>query len=195
MAGTDVFKNISLIGMMGSGKTTVGQVLAARLGWRFVDLDRLIEMQTGISIPQIFTRYGEDYFRHLEEDIACNVLRESRQVIATGGGTVTSQRVRRKLVANSLVVWLMASPKELARRTAQTPGTRPLLMGRDLVERLEEILAQREQYYQIAHLRINTEGVPPEHVTDSILQSIARLPDTYLGKGTDFGGHPRNSVG
>lgn len=163
-------RNIALIGMMGSGKSTVGRILAGRLEWDFVDLDSLIETRSGLSIPQLFAQYGEEYFRCLEESIAGDVLQGSGQVIATGGGVVLSSRLREELVEKSLVVWLIASPAELARRVAKAPGVRPLLAGSDPETRLAQILAEREQYYRIAHLRVDTEGLTPDQVVESILR-------------------------
>jgi len=189
-------RNIALIGMMGSGKTSVGKCLADRLGWGFVDLDHLIEIQIGTSVQRIFEQYGESYFRCLEERTAVNVLLGTRQVIATGGGAVKSSRIRAELARYSLVVWLVASPAELARRAALSPGTRPLLVGVDPEARLEEILRDREQYYKMAHVEVNTEGLTPEQVAERILEILGQdISLTSSREGADRGECGRNGLG
>ena len=122
---------VLLSGAMGSGKSSVGAIVAARLGWRFVDLDARIAEEQGASVREIFERRGEAWFRALERDAALRTLGErSDQVIALGGGTVVDRATRRELLGRAFVVTLRAPADELARRLAEAHD-RPLLAGQD----------------------------------------------------------------
>ena len=120
--------NVILTGFMGTGKTTLGKLLATELGRPFVDIDKKIEDETKLSIPKIFERYGEEHFRELER-LAVKELSEKRGlVIATGGGTVKDAENVRLLKSSGIIVCLTCSPEEIFLRTARR-GERPLLDG------------------------------------------------------------------
>lgn len=164
--------NITLIGMMGSGKSTVGQIMASRMGWRFVDTDALIEQEMHQSVERIFAQYGEKAFRQKETEVICRVMNEKHQVVATGGGAVLAEENRRYLWDRSCVVWLDAQPQTLAARVGDQPETRPLIAGQDLIPRLSNLLDQRRPLYSQAHVRIVTDGLDPEAVAEKILDEL-----------------------
>ena len=147
---------ISLIGMPGGGKSTVGRQLARRLGVDFIDTDAVIEQRAGISIPELFARDGEPAFRAIETDVLQTVARERHGVLATGGGIVLAPANRETLRRLSTVVYLKATPRELVRRV-RVDGRRPLLTGQDPLVRLRQLYAQRDPLYrETAHFVIET---------------------------------------
>jgi len=150
-------RNVALIGFMGCGKSTVGQALARRLDFEFVDTDRLIEAQAGWSIPEIFAREGEAAFRARERGVVESLAARERLVIATGGGVGAQPDLLESLKRHALVVWLWASPETLWERCRQQTH-RPLLQVPDPLARIRELLAAREPVYRRADLLINIEG-------------------------------------
>lgn len=167
---------IVLVGMMGSGKSTVGRRLAARLGRRFVDADKVIEERCGVSITTIFELEGEAGFRRREAAILDELTRLPAIVLATGGGAVTGEANRRLLHERGLVVYLQASAAELWHRLRRD-RTRPLLQTDDPRARLAELLAQREPLYrEVAHLTQVSERQPVEQLVADIIE---RLPDEF----------------
>jgi shikimate kinase len=165
---------VLLAGMMGSGKSAVGGVLARRLGWRFIDTDSEIEAAAGASVAQIFAREGEARFRERERE-ALAALPGSGAVVSLGGGAVVDARNREILAGKGTLVWLDASPEALAARTA-ADSSRPLLAGLDhagRVARLRELAAARRPAYAQAAFRIDTEGRTPAQVADAIVQALA----------------------
>lgn len=156
---------------MGSGKTTVGRLLATELGYRFFDTDVLIEQVAGQSINEIFTDVGEDAFRELETKVLAELSAYTRLVIATGGGIV----VRRKnwsYLHQGLVVWLEASIETLKTRL-KGDDTRPLLKDTDLTSKLQTLLEQRQSLYTQADLRISISGdETPEQIAARVMTAI-----------------------
>lgn len=150
-------RNVALIGFMGCGKSTVGQALARRLDFEFVDTDRLIEAQAGRTIPEIFAQEGEAAFRARERALVESLAARERLVIATGGGVGAQPDLLESLKRHALVVWLWASPETLWERCRQQTH-RPLLQVPDPLARIRELLAAREPVYRRADLLINIEG-------------------------------------
>lgn len=143
---------IVLVGMPGSGKTTVGRDLAKRLGLRFVDTDHEIEARTGVKIPIIFEIEGEDGFRKRETQTLDDLTRESNMVLATGGGAVIRAENRALLRERAVVVFLSVPPAILWERTRHD-RSRPLLQVADPRGRLEELLKVRGPFYrEVAHI-------------------------------------------
>jgi shikimate kinase len=140
---------ISLVGMPGSGKSTVGRQLARQLGWRFIDSDAEIERHIGGSIRAFFEQQGEDAFRDLEQATLANLVRGEATVLATGGGSVLREANRAALRSGGKVVYLRSSPEELFRRLRHD-RQRPLLQVADPQKRLRELFQQRDPLYRDA---------------------------------------------
>ncbi len=165
--------NITLIGFMGTGKTTVGKRLARRLGWEFMDLDALIEARTGHSIADIFTQHGEPVFRRLEQRWVRRVARGDRQVIATGGGAFLDPENRRLLKSGGPVICLTASAPVILQRVTPVLSKRPLLAGMPPLARIQQLLAQRAASYENADWTMDTSRLTPEQVVEQIWEPIS----------------------
>lgn len=166
--------NVYLLGMMGSGKTTLGKMLAARLRRPFLDTDELVEARAGSSIPELFTEEGEARFRTLETECLLELGREQGLVVALGGGTVTREP-NRHVIQAGYSIYLSARAETLMARLAEHPE-RPLLAGMDALEKLQalrRLLALREPYYLQADLVVENEG-PPWEALERIVQALAR---------------------
>lgn len=149
-------QGIFLVGMMGAGKTTVGRLLARRLGRTFVDSDEEIEARCGVRIPVIFEIEGEEGFRARERSVIEALTALGGIVLATGGGAVLAPQNRAHLAARGTVVYLHAQPADLYRRV-RNDRNRPLLATADPLGRLEALYAQRDPLYrEVAHLVVDT---------------------------------------
>ena len=145
--------NIFLVGLMGSGKTTIGRQLAKRLGKRFVDSDHEIEARTGASIPLIFDIEGEASFRRREADVIRDLSSQRGIVLATGGGAVLDAGTRARLAERGTVIYLRAHVNSILQRVAHDKN-RPLLRTPDPRRTLELLTAQREPLYrEVAHVK------------------------------------------
>jgi len=164
--------------LSGSGKTTVGRLLARRLGWRYVDTDREIQRQIGLTVQEIFRQHGEPRFREIESDVVAEVCRGGRLVIATGGGSVMADVNRERMLDGNLVIYLESSPHILARRLTRSLSRepRPLLENRDLEERLSELAKQRDEQYRCAHHVVQTDHRTPREVADVIADLVRARP-------------------
>lgn len=163
---------IVLVGLMGVGKSTVGRRLAARLGLAFVDADREIEAAAGLSIPEIFERFGEAHFRDGERRVIARLIDGRRKVVATGGGAFVQPDTRALILDRATAVWLDADLDTLAERVRRRPGTRPLLDGRDARAALAELAAVRNPLYAQAHVHIRSEPLPHDSTVDAILRAL-----------------------
>jgi shikimate kinase len=148
--------NVYLVGLMGAGKTSVGKLLARRLGKVFYDCDHEIERATGVRVPVIFDIEGEAGFRARECRILAELVERSPVVLATGGGAVLAEENRRVLKEHGTVVYLCASPQDLWRRTRHDRN-RPLLQTADPLAKLVELYRQRDPLYrEVADLVVDT---------------------------------------
>ncbi|MFA7440226.1 MAG: shikimate kinase [Sphingomonadaceae bacterium] len=162
---------LMLVGMPGSGKTSVGKRLAGRLGWPFVDVDVAIEAAAGLSIPEIFKRDGEAHFRQSERRIIARLLDDGPQVIATGGGAFSDEATRALSLKKATVVWLDASIPTLVARVSRR-NHRPLLVGRDPTVVLTELATVRNPHYSQAHYRVESGEVPHDATVEQILARL-----------------------
>jgi shikimate kinase len=163
---------ICLIGMMGSGKSTVGRRLAATLGCEFIDADRELEARLGVPIPTIFELEGEDGFRRREALLIDDLTQRAGLVLATGGGAVLREDNRRALRERGRVFYLRASLTDLWLRLRHD-RQRPLLWAPDPRQRLAELLAQREPLYQeTAHTIVHTARQPVDRVVADIIDGL-----------------------
>jgi shikimate kinase len=162
--------NIILVGFMGAGKSSVGRLLARRLGRCFVETDDMIVAREGTSIPEIFREQGEVRFRGLEADALESLRLKSGEVIATGGGLPCREGRMEALRELGTVVWLAGEFAELHERARRTAG-RPMLAGRTQAE-LEELYRARQAYYRRAHVTVDTSGLGPDQVVARILAAL-----------------------
>ena len=143
---------------MGSGKTTTGKKLASLLGWSFVDLDKKIEEHTGKSIPELFSQYGEVYFRYIESEVLKKMKSLTNTVISTGGGTPCHDDNMDFMLETGLTLYLKLTPAQLKSRLSETGAERPLLKDIDngnLLSFIGNKLTLREKYYCRAEIQIN----------------------------------------
>ncbi|MSR23394.1 MAG: shikimate kinase [Gemmatimonadetes bacterium] len=170
------FARILLVGFMGSGKSTVGPLLASQLGWQHVDLDEEIERRTGRSVPSIFREDGEPAFRAIEEQVARELLGPEEVVVSPGGGWPCRDGRMEALSPGTLSIWLVVSPERAVERAKRHGAERPLLAGEDPVARARELLAARERYYGVAHWRVDTEARSPEEVVRVVIERLTQEP-------------------
>jgi len=162
--------NVILVGFMGAGKSSVGRLLARRLGRCFVETDDVITAREGRSIPEIFAEQGEAHFRALEEETLRLLALKSGGVIATGGGLPCRDGRPAALRALGTVVWLRGEFDTVYER-ARRAGERPMLAGRDRDE-IEALYRAREPYYRQADLTVDTTGVTPDQVVSDLLLAL-----------------------
>ncbi len=170
-------QNLALIGFMGTGKTSIGRLVAEQLHYDFVDTDELIESSTGRTIPEIFAQQGEVAFRQLEARLVEELAARMRTVISTGGGLPVNPANLASLKTHALVVCLWASPEKIFERVrAQTH--RPLLHDPDPMAKIRSLLAAREPAYRQADVLINTELRSAREVAQQVLHQFrSALPD------------------
>lgn len=166
--------NIVLIGMRGSGKTTMGKILAQKMGREFVEMDELITRKAGLTIPDIVAKHGWAKFRDIEEEITGEAAGRDNIINASGGGVVTRENNIIKLRKNGVLVWLQAGVDTLVSRTGEDANRPPLAEGRTQREDMETTLKERRSLYQqAADLTVNTENKTPEEVADLVINLLA----------------------
>ncbi len=182
-------RHIVLIGMMGSGKTTVGRLLSEILGMSFIDTDEIIEKQEGISISEIFKTKGEDYFREKETVVLNSLLNNKPSIIATGGGIILSSENREMIKKRSIPIFLYGDIETLAERLKKAKD-RPLLEGDSIENRLKAIWHEREKFYKEFENSVNTNTLTPLDVAIKIItqflppQDIAHIDEgVVVGRG------------
>lgn len=160
--------NVVVFGFMGVGKTTVGRLLAPRLGYRFVDTDAEAEREAGMRIAEVFADRGEPAFREIERRVITRLSRGDAQIIALGGGAVLDPRNVDELRRGGRMILLTASPEEIGLRT-RGDASRPLLAGADKLARIRALLDERrDRYLAAADMVVDTNGVPPIRVAEAI---------------------------
>jgi shikimate kinase len=169
-------RHLVLIGLMGAGKSTIGEACAIRLGRPFVDTDRVVEALTGRTVAEIFTTGGEAAFRDLERQaVADACLSPEPLVISCGGGAVLDRENRSQMRASGTVVWLRASPAVLAERVSPNIADRPLLPADGAQDELERLAQLREPAYEAAaHVAVDTDNRSVDDVVDAVLEELAR---------------------
>ena len=164
--------NVVLFGFMGVGKTTVGRLLAPRLGYRFVDSDDELERDLGIKIHKVFAKLGEPTFRKLEREVIMRLSFGDNQVIAIGGGAVLDFDNVTELRRTGRMILLTASPEEISLRT-RADASRPLLVGGHKLARIRGLMEERrERYIAAADVVVDTNGMTPIRVVDAILVKL-----------------------
>ena len=168
------WERVVLVGFMGSGKSTIGRLLARRLGWVFVDLDEAVEAATGMKVAELFRTRGEPAFRQLEEKAGAAAAAQARVVIAPGGGWSLVPGRLDGLPEGSLTVWLRVRPATAVRRATGTRRVRPLLAGPDPTARARELLREREPAYSRAQLQLDADLASPTSLVDEIVAYMER---------------------
>ena len=173
---SDNFNLITLVGMMGSGKTTCGILLAKKLGVSFIDIDSIIELEEKLKIDEIFNKFGEKYFRSIEEKLTFLKIREClkqniKAIISLGGGGFESKKTRKFLLNNSKVIWLDTDIKILNKRVGNA-FNRPMIKG-NVETNLEMLLNKRIKNYQKSHLKISTDNHSINDLCDKIIKGIS----------------------
>jgi shikimate kinase len=163
-------RSIVLVGMMGAGKSSIGRRLAARLGIPFVDADAEIESAAGMTIPEIFEKHGEPYFRNGEARVIARLLDDGPQVLATGGGAVMTQQTRDLIQVKGVSVWLKADAEVLMKRTKRRND-------RPLAEKIKDLLPQREPVYAQSDIVVQSRDEPHDTIVDEIIDLLPRHLD------------------
>ncbi len=165
--------NIALIGFMGTGKSEVGRLLAARLKFKFIETDALVEARAGKSISRIFDEVGEIGFRELEIEVVKDVARERRAVIACGGGLVLNKINIDRLKERSVIVLLTATPSVILKRVAAQAGQRPLLDVDNPAMVIRDMLKSRKPFYTAAaDTVVDTARLTPHQIIEEIINRL-----------------------
>ena len=157
-----------LVGLSGAGKTTVGRLVAERLGWSFSDPDAEVERREGLDIAAIFRTRGEAAFREMEAAAVRAALRADRIVVAPGAGWAARDGALASVPGGTVTVWMRVGPTVAARRLEQVRTTRPLLAGSDMVSRLAAMHADRAPAYARTDFAVDTDDSTPEEVAERI---------------------------
>jgi len=167
-------KNLVLTGMMGVGKSSIGQSLAKKLEMTFIDVDKIIESEESDSIQDIFKKKGENYFRMLEQRITTNQIKSTNSVIALGGGAFINDEIRKTVLKNCISFWLDLSTDFLLLRITEYKK-RPLLNKPNLKETLEKIYQERKSIYALANFKINCNKI-------SKVELVEKIATLYVSK-------------
>jgi shikimate kinase len=167
-------RSIVLVGMMGAGKSSIGRRLASKLGIRFVDADSEIESAAGMTIPEIFDKHGEPYFRAGEARVIARLLDNGPQVLATGGGSLMDAQTRALIGEKGISIWLKADIEVLLKRTKRRND-------RPLAEKIKDLLPMREPLYAQADIVVQSRDEPHDTIIDEIMAQLPRC----LGLGTE----------
>ena len=161
-------KNLVLLGMMGSGKSTVGYLLSKRIKLDFIDIDNVIEDKAGMSIFKIFEVMGEDYFRDLEEKISNTILKTKNRVVSLGGGAFMNKHIRKEVLSNHFSFWLNCNEEVLLQRI-RINKKRPLV-HKSTDEEIKEIIKKRNKIYAKAQFKINCNKDTKTEIVDRIIK-------------------------
>jgi len=164
-------RSIVLVGMMGVGKSTIGRRLAVRLRLPFVDADTEIETSAQMTIPEIFERHGEPYFRDGEARVIARLLDGGPVVLATGGGAFMREETRARIAAKAVSVWLRADHDVIMRRVRRR-ADRPLLQTADPEGTVTRLLTEREPVYAHADITIASRDVPHDRIVDETIEAL-----------------------
>lgn len=169
-------QSVFICGMMGSGKSTVGKILAKQLNVPFQDLDSLIAEESGMTIPEIFEKKGEAGFRSIERNLVLKESQSSKGVLALGGGSLQNQQVVDQLIASGQLIFLKVSQSVLLDRLSSEQH-RPLLKNskssrRDLQEKISQLIDERLPFYSQAQIIVEAEGKTPQKIAEELTQKL-----------------------
>ncbi len=161
-------ENIIITGFMGTGKSVVAKELARKLKMEFIDMDRIVEEGQGMSIADIFSRYGEDYFREQENKLVKELSQKENMIIATGGGTLLSSDNARILRQRGQIICLYADSRTIYNRVKRR-NNRPLLKGENVLSEIDRLLEERKKIYDNIKWKIDTTNLNIQEVTNKII--------------------------
>jgi XRE family aerobic/anaerobic benzoate catabolism transcriptional regulator len=168
------FSGIALIGLRGAGKSTLGKLLAKKIGWSFVELNKEIEAQNGLSVAEIIALYGQEGFRRMEQTALGQLLaRKELMVLATGGGIVSEPLTFDLILSSFYTIWLKAEPEEHMARVRGQGDLRPMADDRSAMEELRTILRSREPLYARAAAVVDTAGLSVDHAAARLIDAVA----------------------
>ena len=160
-------KNIVLLGMMGSGKSTIGYLLSKKLDLKFKDVDKIIEKETEHKISWIFESKGENYFRKLEEKITLQLLKSDKNIISLGGGAFINENVRKEVLLKSLSFWLYWNNSTIIKRISKSKK-RPIAFKASSFE-INKLITDRSKIYSLANFKINCKKLPKNMIVKKII--------------------------
>ena len=163
-----MLKNLALTGMMGVGKSTIGKILAKKLNYTFVDVDKLIEIKEGSSINLIFKNKSEGYFRKIEKDITLSELKKNNSVVSLGGGAFLNSSIRKSVKKLSISFWLDLPTDELIKRLKKSKQ-RPLLFEKNTAETVKKIYFNRKKIYSEADHRIKCKSLGSKEIAKIVI--------------------------
>jgi XRE family aerobic/anaerobic benzoate catabolism transcriptional regulator len=170
------FAGIALIGLRGAGKSTLGKMLAKKIGWSFVELNKEIEQQNGLSVAEIIALYGQEGFRRMEQAALGQLLaRRELMVLATGGGIVSEPLTFELILSSFYTIWLKAEPEEHMARVRRQGDLRPMADDRSAMAELRNILVSREPLYARASAVVDTAGLTVEDVATRLMDTVAPM--------------------
>jgi len=164
-------ENIIITGFMGTGKSVVAKQLAQKLKMEFIDMDQIIEERHGMSITDIFTRYGENYFREQENKLVKKLSQKENMVIATGGGTLLSSDNTRILSQKGKIICLFADSQVIYNRVKRK-NNRPLIKGNNILNKINHLLEERKKIYNDIKWKIDTTNFTIQEVVDKIINLL-----------------------
>jgi XRE family aerobic/anaerobic benzoate catabolism transcriptional regulator len=180
----NTFAGIALIGLRGAGKSTLGKMLAKKIGWTFVELNKEIEKQNGLSVAEIIALYGQEGFRRMEQAALAQLLARKEPIVLATGGGIVSEPVTFDLVLSSFyTIWLKAKPEEHMGRVRKQGDLRPMADDRSAMQELRTILLSREPLYARASAQVDTAGLDVEEaakrLADTVAPLLAKEPITF----------------
>ena len=168
------FSGIALIGLRGAGKSTLGKMLAKKIGWSFVELNKEIERQNGLSVAEIIALYGQEGFRRMEQAALGQLLaRKELMVLATGGGIVSEPLTFDRILQSFYTIWLKAAPEEHMARVRSQGDLRPMADDRSAMAELRTILLSREPLYARASVVVDTSGLSVDAAAARLVDAVA----------------------
>jgi XRE family aerobic/anaerobic benzoate catabolism transcriptional regulator len=177
------FAGIALIGLRGAGKSTLGKLLAKKIGWSFVELNKEIEQQNGLSVAEIIALYGQEGFRRMEQAALGQLLaRKELMVLATGGGIVSEPLTFDLILSSFYTIWLKAEPEEHMARVRRQGDLRPMADDRSAMAELRTILLSREPLYARASAVVDTAGLSVDNAAARLIDTVAPVvaPDARM---------------
>ena len=163
-----MLKNLTLTGMMGVGKSTIGKIIAKKLNYKFIDIDKVIEAKEGTSINSIFRNKDESYFRKIEKEVVLHEFKKINSVISLGGGAFLSNTVRKSAKKLSVSFWIDVPVEELIKRLKKG-RQRPLLFKKNISETVKKIYFERKKIYNEADYRIKCHSLTSEEIAKKVI--------------------------